>query len=203
MAELAIAADTLGGIPLTCILDESTITVAGRTYGPGGTYEDGIVYSNELREGDIVTLSQDAACTPEATDLMPVVEKVSNADDLVIGVITSTPRQWGKSPTATSTTLADRLAGKYCRIATVEIWGGITAIRSAHLITADEIHVVPGDTDVLDLDVSQCNTDHDFVLNDIAAGAGAGYMALHYVAKQAAASHTILVGIVGLGTAAT
>jgi len=201
MAELAIAADTLGGIPLTCILDESTITVAGRTYGPGGTYENGIVYANELRVGDIVTLSVETACTPEATDLMPVVEQVSNGDDLVFGVITSTPRLWGKAPTATSTALADRLAGEYCRIATVEIWAGITAIRSAHLITADAVAVVPGDVTHLDLDVSQCNTDHDFVLNDIAS-AGAGYMALHYVAKQAAASHTILVGIVGLGTAA-
>lgn len=203
MAELAIAADTRGGIPYTCILDESTITVAGRTYGPGGTYEDGIVYANELREGDIVALSVETACTPEATDLMPVVEQVSNGDDLVFGKIISTPRLWGKAPTATSTTLADRLAGEYCRIATVEIWAGITAILSAHLITADAVAVVPGGTTLLDLDVSQCNTDHDFVLNDIAAGAGAGYMALSYVAKQAAASHTILVGIVGLGTAAT
>lgn len=202
MAELAIAADTRGGIPYTCILDEGTITVASRTYGPGGTFEDGLVYANELRVDDIVCLSSETACTPEATDLLPVVEQVSNTDDKVFGIITSTPRLWGKAPTATSTTIADRLAGKYCRVATVEIWAGITAIRSAHLITANAIAITPGVLTILDLDVSQCNTDHDFVLNDVAS-AGAGYMPLHYVAQQAASSHTILVGIVGLGTAAT
>lgn len=203
MAESTVAADTLGGIPLTCILDESTITVAARTYGPGGTYETGMTFANELRMGDIVTLSVETACTPAATDLMPVVEQVSNGDDFVFGVIKSEPRPWGTPPTATSTTIADRLAGKYCRIATVEVWAGITAIRSAHLKMVDAVAVTPGGTTLLDLDVSQCNTDHDFVLNDVAGGVGAGYMSLHYVAKQAASSHTILVGIVGLGTAAT
>lgn len=202
MAELNIAADTLGGIPLTCILDEGAITVASRTYGPGGTFEAGLTYASELREGDIVCLSSETACTPEATDLMPVVEQVSNGDDKVFGIIRSTPRLWGKAPIATSTTLADRLTGNYCRVATVEVWAGITAIRTAHLKTVDAIAIVPGILTTLDLDVSQCNADHDFVLNDVASG-GAGYMPLSYVAKQAAASHTILVGIVGLGTAAT
>lgn len=203
MAELAIAGDVRGGLPLTCILDEGAITVVSRTYGPGGTYDIGISFASELRVNDIVCLSSETACTPEATDLMPVVEQVSNGDDKVFGVIMSEPRLMGSAPAASSSSLADRLAGNYCRVATVEVWAGLTAIRSAHLITADAVNVVPGVTTLLDLDVSQCNTDHDFVLNDVAAAAGAGYMPLHYVAKQAASSHTILVGIVGLGTAAT
>ncbi|RKX64423.1 MAG: hypothetical protein DRP42_06390 [Tenericutes bacterium] len=204
MAESNIAGDYLGGLPLTCILDEGAITVTDRMYGVGGTYETGISYASELREGDIVTLSDETSNTYDACKGMPVVETVANADDKVIGIITSSPRPViMPAATGDADSLTKRLAGQYYRVATVEIWGGITAIRTARLLTADAVAVVPGVTTSLDLDVSQCTTDHDFVLNDVAAAAGAGFMPFHYAAKASGADMTILVGIVGLGTAAT
>jgi len=203
MAESMIAGDFLGGLPITCILDEGTPTVTDRTYGPGGTYETGMTFASELRVDDVVTLSGATSNTYAACKGMPVVETVSNGDDKVIGIITSTP-MLVKMP-ATSTlgdSLTKRLAGQYYRVATVEVWGGITAIRTAHLKSLDAVAVVPGVLTTLDVDVSQSVADHDLVRNDIAAAAGRGFMPLHY-APKAAADVTILVGIVGLGSATT
>lgn len=201
MAESTIAGDILGGIPLTCILDEGAITVTDRTFGSGGTYETGMTFATELREGDVVTLSDATSNTYEACKGMPVVETVSNGDDKVFGIITSSPRLViMPANTAAGDSLTKRLAGQYYRVATVEVWGGITAVRTAHLKSLDAVAVVPGVLTTLDVDVSQSTADHDLVLNDIAAAAGAGFMPLHY-APKAAADVTILVGIVGLGTA--
>lgn len=202
MAESNIAGDTLGGIPLTCILDEGAITVTDRMYGAGGTYEQGFAYASELREGDVVTLSDETTNTYDACKGMPVVETVANADDKVIGIITSSPRPViMPASTGVADTLEKRLDAQYYRVATVEIWGGITAIRTAHLKTADVAAVVPGVSTSLDVDVSQSVADHDLVLNDV--GTGAGFMSFHYAAQAAGADVTLLVGIVGLGTAAT
>lgn len=135
---------------------------------------------------------------------MPVVEQVSNGDNVVIGIITSTPQLINTPATSgVADSLTKRLAAKYYREATVEIWGGVTAIRTAHLKTLDAVAVTPGGVTLLDLDVSQSIADHDLVLNDVAAGAGAGYMSFHYQAKVAGADVSILIGIVALGTAAT
>ena len=203
MAESTISGEVGGGIQLTCILDEGNPTVGVRTYGPGGTYEKGLTFASELRKGEPVTLSGETSNTYEACKGMPVVEQVSNGDDKVIGMIVSEPRLV-KFPATSGVAddLTKRLAAQYYRVATVEIWGGITAIRIAHLIRADAIAVTPGVFTILDLDVSQVKTDHDLVLNDVAAG-GEGFMSFHYVAKGAAASYTILVGLWRLGTAAT
>jgi len=204
MAESTISGDFGGGIPLTCILDEGNPTVNARTYGPAGTYELGLTWVAELRKGDPVALSVAASNTYIACSGMPVVEQVSNGDDLVIGIITSAPEPVITPANSTvANSLTKRLAAKYYRKATVEIWGGITAIRTAHLKTADAVAVTPGGITLLDLDVSQSIADHDLVLNDIDNGAGAGYMSFHYQAKVAGADVTILVGIVALGTAAT
>lgn len=205
MAESSISGDFGGGIPITCILDEGAPTVTARTYGPGGTFEAGIVYATELRKGDPVALSVETTNTYIACAGMPVVEQVSNGDDMVLGIITSEPSVPVTTPatSALADNLSKRLAGHYYRKATVEIWGGITAIRTAHLKTADAVAVTPGGLTLLDMDVSQSIADHDLVLNDIAGGAGAGYMSFHYQAKVAATDVTILVGVVALGTAAT
>jgi hypothetical protein len=205
MAESTISGDFGGGIPISCILDEGAPTVTARTYGPGGTFETGLVHAAELRKGDPVALSVETSNTYIACAGMPVVERVSNGDDMIIGMIVSEPSVPVATPatSALADSLTKRLAGKYYRKATVEIWGGITAIRTAHLKTADAVAVTPGGLTLLDLDVSQSIADHDLVLNDIAGGAGAGYMPFHYQAKVAGADVTILVGMVALGTAAT
>lgn len=203
MAESTFAGAYGGVIQITCILDEGAPTVNSRMYGPGGTYEKGHTWATELRKDDVIALSNATSNTYEACKGLPVVETVSNGDDLVIGQIVSEPRLVVVPPnTIDANTLTKRLAGQYYRVATVEIWGGITAIRDAHLLRANAIAIVPGVLSTLDVDVSQCNADHDLVLNDVASG-GAGFMSFHYVPMGAAASYTILVGIVALGTAAT
>jgi len=205
MAESTISGEFGGGIPITCILDEGAPTVTARTYGPSGTFEAGTVWgATELRKGDPVALSVETSNTYIACRGKPVVEQVSNGDNFVIGMITSEPQLIVTPPTTTAADdLTKRLAGKYYREATVEIWGGITAIRAARLVTADAVAVTPGGLTLLDLDVSESIADHDLVLNDIAGGAGAGYMPFHYQAKAAGADVTILIGFVALGTAAT
>ena len=203
MAESDISGEIGGGIQLTCILDEGSPTVGARTYGPGGTYEKGLTWGSELYKGEPVTLSDASENTYAACNGMPVVEQVSDDDDKVIGMIVSEPRLV-KFPADTTAgdSWTKQLEGQYYRVATVEIWGGITAIRAAHLIRADAIAVTPGVLTILDVDVSQVTTDHDLVLNDVSEN-GAGFMPFHYVAKGAVASYTILVGIVALGTAET
>ena len=204
MAESTQSGEFGGGIQITCILDEGAPVVTSRTYGPGGTYEDGLTWTTELRKGEPVTLSGETSNTYEACKGLPVVEQVSNGDDKVIGMIVSEPKLV-KFPadTAAGDTLTKQLAGQYYRIATVEIWGGITAIRAAHILTTDTVAITPGVTTILDVDVSQVATDHDLVLNDVASG-GLGFMSFHYLAKTTAGeSHTILVGILALGSAAT
>ena len=205
MAESAISGEFGGGIPITCILDEGAPTVNARTYGPGGTFESGISWGvTELRKNDPVALSVETSNTYIACSGKPVVEQVSDGDDFVIGIITSEP-QLITAPVTTgaAANLGLRLAGKYYREATVEIWGGITAIRAARLLTQNAVAITPGGLTLLDLDVSESIADHDLVLNDIAAGAGAGYMPFHYQAKAEGADVTILIGFVALGTAAT
>ena len=204
MAESAISGEVGGGIQLTCILDEGNPTVGARTYGPGGTYEKGLTWASELYKGEPVTLSGETSNTYEACKGMPVVEEVSNGDDKVIGMIVSEPRLVKFPATsAVANSLTNRLSGQYYRVATVEIWGGITAVRTAHLKTADAVAVVPGVRTSLDVDVSQSVADHDLVLNDVAAAAGVGFVSFHYAAKAAGVDVTILVGIDRLGTAAT
>jgi len=203
MAESTISGEFGGGIPITCILDEGAPTVTARTYGPAGTFETGTTWAAELRKGEPVALSRETSNTYIACSGMPVVERVVTTEDFVIGMITSEPELIATPPdTAAGDSLTKRLAGKYYRKATVEIWGGITAIRTARLLTVDAIAVTPGVLTILDLDVSESIADHDLVLNDVAS-AGKGYMSFHYQAKVAAATATILVGIVALGSAAT
>lgn len=204
MAESTYATEYGGVLQIPCIIDEGAPTVTARTYGPGGTFEVGHTWATELRKNDVISLSGETSNTYETCKGMPVVETVTNADDKVFGMIISEPRLVVTPPsTAATNTLQERLDGQYYRVATVEIWGGITAIRTAHLLTADAVAIVPGVETTLDVDVSQSNTDHDLVLNDVASG-GVGFMPLHYVAKTTAGtSYTILVGMTALGTAAT
>jgi len=199
MAESTYAADFGGLLQIPCILDEGAPTVTARTYGPGGTYETGHTWASELRKGDVVSLDASTNCTFSACRGMPCVETVSTTDDLVIGMVVSEPRLVVTPGTsAAADTLEERLAGQYYRVATVEIWGGITAIRTARVLCTGTSAITPGSTTELDVDVSESTTDHDLVLNDTA---GTGFIPFHYVPDDSGTSYTCLVGIATLGTA--
>ena len=200
MAESEYAGQYGGGKTLTCILNEGAPTVTARTYGPAGTYETGHTWATELRKDDLVAIEPSSNCTYEACQGLPCVETVATGVDLVIGQIVSEPRLVvAPGTSAVADTLAERLAGKYYRVASVEIWGGITAIRKAHVLSLGNAAITPGSTTELDVDVSQSTTDHDFVLNDVT---GAGFIPFHYV-PGSAGSYSCLVGIYTLGTATT
>ena len=201
MAESTYAGQYGGVIQLTCILDEGAPTVTARTYGTGGTYETGHTWASELRKDDVVTLSAETSNTYEACRGLPVVETVTNGDDKVIGQIVTEPRLVVTPPNTTdSDSLTKRLAGQYYRVATVEIWGGITSVRSARVLCTGTSAITPGSIDELDVDVSESTADHDLVLNDTA---GAGFMPFHYVADDTGVSYTCLIGMISLGTATT
>ena len=198
MAVSAIAGNYPGGIRMTCILDEGASTYAQKM-NADGTYEDGWTWATPLKEGQIVALSNDVANTYAATGGLPVVERPVNTETLVIGQIVSSPTLVS-SPTSTDAdtdTLAERLSGKYYRIAEVEIWGGITKITKAAVTPANgSNHVVPGVSTYLVYDISKgiAAGDEGLQLN-IAASAGVGLIPFHYVADTGTTITSCLVGI--------
>jgi hypothetical protein len=190
MAVSTIAGQYGGGIPLTCILKEGDITVTTRTYGPGGTFETGLTFASELRKGMLVSLSTDTGNTYAATEGLPVVTAPSNAVDTLIGIITSEPRLM-TAPTTTQSTWSTMLSSKYYRVATVEIWGGITAIRAMKVICTTT-PVVPGVTTTLSVDASDSAALYAPSLVDDTT-AGLGFTPMHYCASGN--TLTCLVGI--------
>lgn len=188
-----------GYLNCTCILKEGNITVSSRSYGPGGTYENGATFASELRKGDVVTLSADTGNTYEATGGLPVVQTVANSDTKVFGIIVGEP-VWVAMPTSSQSTWATQLSGKYYRIAKVEVWCGITAIRSAVLTSTGTTSIVPGVLTTLSVDVSESTTNHVLTLTDDTT-AGVGFCPLTYA--TGAGTFTVLVGITSLGTAIT
>ncbi len=198
MAVSTIAGQYGGGLLQTCILKEGNITVTSRTYGPGGTFETGLAFASELRKGMVVSLSTDTANVYTATEGLPVVAAPSNGVNTLIGIIVSEPRLMA-SPTTSQTTWATQLSSKYYRVATVEIWGGITAIR-AMKCTCTTTAVVPGVETTLSIDASDSAAAYYPVLVDDTT-AGKGFTPLTYVATGG--SYTVLVGIHGQATVVT
>lgn len=203
MAESTIPGDFKGGINITCILDEGAPTIAARVFAKTGSYDAGFTLASEISVDSIVSLSSETDCTYAATQGLPVVERVTTTDQKVIGVVISEPR-WVKIPVTTGgcDTLAKRLAGKWYRIATVEIWGGITKITSAKFTSAGTAAVVPGVPGTVTLDVSETLATGRLCLTDV-ANSGTGFVPLTYVASSGGVITSILVGINDLGTALT
>jgi len=190
MAASTIAGQYGGGIPITCILKEGNITVSSRTYGPGGTYETGMTFATELRKGMVVSLSTDTGNTYTATEGLPVVTAPSNGVNTLIGMIVSEPR-FVATPTSSQTTWATMLSSKYYRVATVEIWGGITAIRAMDVVCTTT-PVVPGVVTTLSVDASASAAAYKPSLVDDTTN-GLGFTPLHYCASGG--TYTVLCGI--------
>lgn len=187
---------TDGGVRRTCLLDEGTITVSS-AYGIGGGSAATYSFASEIKKGMVVVISTDTANTWANTNGNLLVTKPANGTDLVFGVVISEP-EFTKKPatTAAADTLAERLAGKFLRAATV--WfPSVTAITKATLLCADAGNVTPGTAEILKLDVSTVNAAAGITLNDVAANGSPSVVSLHYQAKSASAVVPIMVAFLG------
>lgn len=204
MAVSAIAGNYPGGIRLTCILDEGAPTITTTAMNAMGTYENIWAWATPLKEGEIVALSNDTANTYDATGGIPVVERPVNTETLIIGQIVSSPKLM-RSPTTTNAdtdTLAERLAGKYYRIAEVEIWPFMKITKASVTTASSTNHVVPGVATTLNYDISLGIVAGDEGLQlKTAAANGVGIVPLHYVSDAATSIYSCLVGITGMGYA--
>lgn len=195
MAESSISGDVGGGIQLTCILEEGAITVNDSGMGSSGFKERTFSLATPIPKGVPVCLYDSTEVTYDATMGMPMVKTIV-ASGKGIGRVVSEPR-WIKLPAATgdADTLSKRLTAQYYRVATVELWGGITSIFDVKVVTVDAAAIVPGAVGTISIDASLSIAAGKTVCTDVASGA-TGIFPFHYVAKAAASTVTILVGIV-------
>jgi hypothetical protein len=190
------------GPRLTAILDEGAITVA-TGYDALGESQPVYTFAAAIAEGDIVAISNDTANTYSATGGNILVERPVNAETLVIGRVISTPQFLNKPATsAAADTLAERLAGKYFRIAEVELWA-FNTVQEATIMCNGSNACVPGVGTTLKLNITSMLADHKLCFDSEASG-GVGVVPLHYVAAGTDGDeYNALVGITGLLIAAT
>ncbi|MDY6957716.1 MAG: hypothetical protein SVK08_01030 [Halobacteriota archaeon] len=200
-----IAGEYVSGPRITCILDEGAPTVLNtESFDQLGENMKTLSWASQLKENDIVAISNDTANTFAATGGLPVVEIPVNGETLVIGKIRSTP-QPGNFPAndAAADTLAERLAGGYYRTAVVEIWGGITAITKAVIMHNGTNALVPGVGTTLKYNITSGSANQKLYFDSEASG-GVGVIPFHYVAAGSDGDTSdALVGITGLLIAAT
>lgn len=199
-----IAGDYPGGVRITCVLDEGAPTIVDETFDAMGKYAVGYTYASPLKEGDVVALSNDVACTYDACGGIPCVELAVDGEELVFGRIVSTPKlQTMAADDAAANTLAERLAGDYYRTAVVEIWGGITKVVAANVMQDGSNAVVVGQSAILHFNITRATALHELCF-DCEASGGVGVVAMHYCAAGSDGDTlTCLVGINGLLDAAT
>ena len=200
----SIAGNYPGGIVVTCILDEGAPTVASTSYDQLGQSAKGLTWASELAEGDMVAISNDTAGTYVACEGLPLVEKAVDGETLVIGQIVGTPRLMAfPAASADANTLAERLAGKYYRVANVKLMGGITAIQEGVVMCDGTNACVQGVGATLKLNITSTYANHKLTFDSAASG-GVGVIPFHYVpAGTDGDTYSCLVGITGMLIAAT
>lgn len=199
-----IAGDYPGGVRITCILDEGAPTIVDETFDSTGRYATGYTYASPLKEGDVVALSNDTACTYDACGGIPCVELAVDGETLVIGRIVSTPKlQTMAANDAAANLLTERLAGNFYRTAVVELWGGITKVVAANVMEDGSNAVVVGQSTILHFNITRATALHELCFDCESAG-GVGVVALHHCAAGTNGNTlTCLVGINGVLDAAT
>ena len=199
----SIAGDYPGGIRVTCILDEGAPTIVD-SFDAMGREAASYTFATPLKEGDIVALSNDVACTYTLTKGNVVVERPVDGETLVIGQIVSTPKLNSMpSEDADANLLSERLAGDYFRTANVEIWGGITKIVAANVMQDGSHAVVVGQSTILHHNIARTVALHELCF-DAETDGGVGVVAMNYCAAGTDANTlTCLVGINGVMDAAT
>ena len=192
-----------GGIRITCILDEGAPTVASSSYDQLGRSQKTLTWASELAEGDIVAISNDTACTFDACNGIPCVEKAVDGETLIIGQIVSTPRLLQFPATsAAAETLAKRLAGKYYRVAVVEVWAFNKIIEGVFMCDGSNAQS-PGVATKLKFNITSGYTNHGLYFDGSGSG-GVNAVPLHYIpAGTDGDLYTSLYGIQGLMIAQT
>lgn len=199
----SIAGNYPGGEPLTCILDEGAPTIVD-SFDAMGREATGYTFATPLKEGDIVALSNDVACTYALAKGNAVVERPVDGETLVIGQIVSTPKlNTMAANDAAADTLAERLASDLFRTANVEIWGGITKIVAANVMQNGTNAVIVGQSTILHFNITRTTALHELCF-DAEANGGVGVVAMSYCAAGSDGDTlTCLVGINGVMDAAT
>lgn len=198
MAVSTVAAWEGGGVDYPCIINDGTLTVASKVYGPDGFTDSGVSLGTPLYKDQYVTLDTDAANTYEATGGLPVVCGLSAAS-LIVGKIITEPK-FVVMPTSTSSTRATILSNKWYRVATVRFFG-VVGITKATLVGASTANVVPGTAALLKIDdsasaaLAAAGSVETLSVYDVASG-GTGLISFHYVASGSA-TVSILVGFTG------
>jgi len=201
MAESSISGDVGGGIQLTCILEEGNVTVSDVAMNSSGFKERTFSLATPIAKNMPVCLYDSTEATYDATLGMPMMKTIVSGGK-GIGRVVSEPR-WQKLPSvsADADSLTKRLTGQFYRVATVELWGGITSIFDVKCVTVDAAAIVPGAVGTISIDASLSIAAGKIVCTDVASG-GTGIFPFHYQAKAAAATVTLLVGIVDTVTVA-
>lgn len=190
---------------LTCILKEGNITVvdSGSAYSDIGDTGATYTFASQLKEGDIVALSNDTGNTFALTGGNPVVERAVNTETLVFGRIVTLPDKMENNPSSSQSTWATMLSSGYYRVVMVEVWAGITKIEEAVVQTDGSNAVAIGVGTTLNVNMADCYANQDLRFITAAAN-GVGVIPLHYVESGTVGDETtILVGITGLMYAVT
>ena len=181
-----IAGNYTGTGPIVlCILDEGAPTYRSKQTMPDGSVINVASWAYPLEMGQVVALSNDTANTYAATEGMPVVEYAQNGETLVFGQIVSLPelKTFPSSTDADDDTLAERLAGKYYRVALVEVHVPGKIVK-ASIMQDGSTALVPGvATQCIFNITSGYATDargYHFDMTPSSAG-GVGLIPLHYV----------------------
>lgn len=204
-----IAGNYTGSGPvIECILDEGAPTYVGTSIGQNGLILKTATFASQLEEGMVVALSNDTACTYAATEGMPVVEKASNTESLVIGQIVSPPelKRFPSSTDADDDTLTERLAGKYYRTALVELHIPGKLVRATIMCDGSNA-LVPGVATTLNFNITSAYTSGNRgYYFDSAAANGVGCIPMHYVAAgsdgDTASALVLLTGLLYAATGA-
>lgn len=191
----------LKNVTKTCILNEGAPTVVDRSYGADGLWEKTLTWATELYPGDYVAICNDTDVTFSACGGVPVVEKAANAESLVVGKIVSVPRpnMFFPASSADANDLSERLAGKYYRVANVEIMAGITKLEEAVIMCDGTNATTPGDGQYLKFNITSSYANHGLYFDTDTNKGGVGVIPFHYVpAGTDGDLYSCLVGITGL-----
>lgn len=189
-----------GGVKRTCWLDEGAITLT-TARGLGGGTVPVVSGAAEIGNGYVVTVSTDAGNTWANTNGNPVVTRVADSTDLIVGIVISEPEEMPRKPAdqaaaTAANTIALRLAGKHLRSATV--WfPNVIAMTRATLNCANAGNVTPGTKEILKIDVSACNAAGGIFLNEVASSGSPNICSMHYAAQAASGTKELLIAFLG------
>jgi len=192
-ANMTIAGDIQGGMPITCLLYEGNIT---RAQGETRTGLDSVVITRAapIQVGDMVEIMDDAAFTYAATEGLPVVKKLASTGSVRIGKVIAIDR--AKNIPATNgivSTISTMVNNGYLRRATVIIYG-IQSYEVQTVKVLQNSNCAAGAEATIAYDLSEGT----FVCSS-GINTGKGAIALHRVTGSSsdAVSGTVLMGFTG------